>query len=286
MLARNLTKEEWAQQRADRHMETVVTEDMSDTVRAEEDRHVSDEKIIATDERPLSASLGPNAPRILVETPTTDSPKSLSPVPEQLSLDSANPASSSTNNLQNVLALHSSRRMKASSSSPKKAKQGVSIPSQRRWLFYWSLILAHDAPLNLWSLTLPTIKPKVRLREIKVCLRELTGLKLGLLKAANQVIERTSKKKTITPSHGSSQLWISLARYNDGFVDLLEKWEKHTRDESGNMGKRKRGADHMNEEALAHLFKDGKWDKSKMIRSFARLGDVGEKVEKIDDEKV
>ena len=155
-----------------------------------------------------------------------------------------------------------------------KLKQGVSIPSQRRWLYYWSLLLAHQAPLDFWSaepavLARPT--PKVRLTQIRVRMRELSGLKGGLVRAANALLD-SAGKKIDAQARNSSQVWASLARYDDDFIDTLERWERHTRDESGAMGVRRRGSDEMEGEAIADLFKDGRWDSKKMVRSFARLG--------------
>lgn len=181
--------------------------------------------------------------------------------------------------LASVLELHTSRRMKASSSPDGKVKQGVSIPSQRRWLHYWSLILAHEAPPNLWPAVTP--KPssvKVRLTEVQVRMREPSTMKLGLVKAANIVMGYTSSKnasisRLANGGKRGGQIWASLARYDDELVDLLERWEVHTRDDSsGHMSRRKAGSEHMGEEELNKVFEDGKWDTKKMVRSFARIG--------------
>ena len=45
------------------------------------------------------------------------------------------------------------------------------------------------------------------------------------------------------------------------------------------LGVRKRGSEHQGEEDLADVFKTGRWDKEKMVRSFARLGAVEKEVE-------
>ncbi|TBU59352.1 phosphatases II [Dichomitus squalens] len=178
-----------------------------------------------------------------------------------------------TNSLSHVLDLHTSRRMKRPSSPSAKLKQGVSIPSQRRWLYYWSLILAHQAPLDFWSVdpaVLARPSPKVRLTQIRLRMRELGGFKANLVRAANALLD-SAGKKIDAQSRSSSQVWASLARYDDDFVSTLERWEKHTRHESGTMGVRKPHADEMDGLALGDLFKDGRWDSNKMVRSFARM---------------
>ena len=166
--------------------------------------------------------------------------------------------------LAHVLELHTSRRMKAPSPG-ETGKHGVSIPSQRRWLHYWSLLLSHRAPQNFW-----TDKPHSKIRIISMTLRmkEASAIKYRLIKVTNAILDRTSEKKY----KGKGEVWISLARYDDKLVDLLESWERYTRDEDGHMGLRKPGSDRKGDETLADVFKTRKWDEKKMVRSFARLG--------------
>ncbi|KAI0746880.1 phosphatases II [Daedaleopsis nitida] len=195
--------------------------------------------------------------------------------PDDVSSPSGLEAKDTTNSLSHVLDLHTSRRMKRPTSPSAKLKQGVSIPSQRRWLYYWSLLLAHQA-LDFWSaepavLARPT--PKIRLTQIRVRMRELTGLKGGLVRAANALLDNAGKKKIdVKSARNASQVWASLARYDDDLVQTLERWERHTRDESGAIGVRRKGSGEMESEALEELFKDGRWDGKKMVRSFARMG--------------
>ena len=189
--------------------------------------------------------------------------------------------------LEDVLALHTSRRMKAPSSPDKKLKHGVSIPSQRRWLQYWSLVLADASPPGFWSISdpaTPKTESRVRLTEIRVRMRELGGVKMNLLRVADKLLEKsngsrsTGRKGTSVLDRGKGPVWISLARYNDELVEKLEQWEKYTRDVNGKMNSRREGSEYMptssGEESLRELFSDGRWDKGKMIRSFARLGDT------------
>lgn len=166
--------------------------------------------------------------------------------------------------LSHVLELHSSRRMKAPSPG-EKGKQGVSIPSQRRWLHYWSLLLSHRAPSDFWT---DKAHPKVRITSITLWMKEVSAIKYQLIKVGNAILDRTSKKK----HKGRGEVWISLARYDDGLIELLESWERHTRDEGGHMGLRKPECDSMGDAVLADVFKTRKWDEKKMVRSFARMG--------------
>ncbi|KAI0372044.1 phosphatases II [Pilatotrama ljubarskyi] len=177
--------------------------------------------------------------------------------------------------LSHVLELHTSKRMKRPSSPSKKLKQGVSIPSQRRWLYYWSLVLAHQAPPGFWS-TDPEVlarpSPKVRLTQIKLRMRELSGFKTNLVRAVNTLVDAAGLSKTTATTNSRSHVWASLARYDDDFVETLEEWERFTRDESGDMGVRRKGAEQMDGQTFADLFKEGRFDNKKMVRSFARMG--------------
>lgn len=179
------------------------------------------------------------------------------------------------NSLDHVLDLHTSGRMKRSSSPSKKLKQGVSIPSQRRWLYYWSLVLAHQAPPDFWSVdpaVLARPSPKVKLTEIKLRMRELSGVKSSIVRAVNTLVDTAGLSKRVASTNSSSQVWASIARYDDDFVETLEGWERFTRDEGGAMGVRRKGADKMEGEAFADLFDEGRFDSIKMVRSFARMG--------------
>jgi len=167
--------------------------------------------------------------------------------------------------LAHVLELHSSQRMKAPRSPGEKGKQGITIPSQRRWLHYWSLLLSHRSPPVFWT---ANPHPKVRIKSITLQMKEVSALKYHLIRASNAILDRTGRKK----HKGKGEVWISLARYDDGLVDLLESWERYTRDEGGHMALRKPGSDHMDDDVLSDVFKTRKWDQEKMVRGFARMG--------------
>ncbi|KAF9522741.1 hypothetical protein CPB83DRAFT_911162 [Crepidotus variabilis] len=294
-LQRNYSKKDWAKQRMEKTVESVPPDD--DPQNPLETTKVSDIDGLAKDSAVAKA---PEASK-----------------------------ASFTDSLKGVLDLHTARRMKPASdketdnSKELKVKQGVSIPSQRRFLYYWALLLSHDAPKHIWAVErvkepslkiAPFIKsdapkPKIRLTQLKLRMRETSSMKLGIVRAANKVIEKTGMAKGPNapspdgkdrekkdgekyPSPRSSQVWVSLARYDDRLVDLLEEWEVYTRDETGNMAKRRPESEHLRrgesteEEVLKEIFSSGKWDKGKMVRSFARLGISGTTgEEKVVDEK-
>ncbi|KAF7350475.1 Phosphatases II [Mycena venus] len=184
--------------------------------------------------------------------PITESPAAGSPAPSQKSF---------TDSLKGVLDLHTARRMKPAGEN-EKPKQGVSIPSQRRWLHYWALLLAHEAPAHLWAAAAPapTKRPRVRLTKITVRMREGGAVKMQLVRAATAVIDRTGLGKSGSAqaaASGNGNVWVSLAR-------------------GGHMGRLKKDAGLLDGETLRDVFNErGKWDKTKMVRSFARLGATG-----------
>lgn len=195
------------------------------------------------------------------------------------------PSKPSTPTLQQVLDLHTSRRMKASfistNTSSAKPKAGVSIPSQRRWLLYWSKLLAGQGPPGMWGLpdvksglhdgsdSPSVVRRKVRITEISLRLRELSGIKAGLIRAASLIMDR-GKDGRGPVSLGNNRVWASLARYDDDLVDALERWEQSNRDIT-NLGRR----NFESSESVNSIFAGDKWDKAKMVRRFARMGDDG-----------
>jgi len=158
-----------------------------------------------------------------------------------------------------VLQLHTSRRMK-----PSRSRVGVSIPSQRRWLRYWSEFLHGTAPPQLPLYPEGQgVSPKVRLYGIKVRMREEGGgAQVAIVRMANALIERAPRSIT-GKDYGAENLWASLARYEDAMVEEIEK--------------RVRNGDEIEYEddqvtRKNNMFATSNWDNKKMVKGFARMG--------------
>ncbi|CAG7850685.1 SubName: Full=Related to Phosphatidylinositol-3,4,5-trisphosphate 3-phosphatase PTEN {ECO:0000313/EMBL:CCA69709.1} [Serendipita indica DSM 11827] len=260
-LKRSYNASEWADKRADEIMQDVVSEAEAPraTISAESD-------IPPTTDGETSSEKGENNS---VEKHLDDKPKSnLLEVP--VGLDHA----PHTVKVDKVLKLHTSRRMKRTVSS-----QGVSIPSQRRWLRYWSEILHNVNPPQLrLSPDNGGKAPKCRLYNIRVRMRDSGGgVQVAVVRMANLLIE--SAPRSLGPSErerGATEVWVSLARYEDEMVEELER--------------RVRAGTPVEYEADGITRKDGmfatdKWDNKKMVKSFARMGVAqGQKAEVSKDD--
>ncbi|KAG9003093.1 Telomerase protein component 1 [Tulasnella sp. 427] len=204
----------------------------------------------------------------------------------------SNQANMSQTSLDAILDLHTIRRMKAPEKNDSKQKRGVSIASQRRFLLYWSILLMSpkDIPQGFWAdppLPLDQ-RPKIYLREVRVRLKEANGMARKAIRAINSAFEMAGK--TDDRDRGKGEIWISLARYEDPFVEVLEEWERKTRGKT--IGKRKslvredeavEDKENKGVDVGVHgLFEDGKWDSGKMVKSFARLGEESPEQSKVE----
>lgn len=100
--------------------------------------------------------------------------------------------------------------------SSKHPKMGVSIPSQRRWVGYWTRILSgRDARLSMTS-TMRQPRRLIRITRISVERRDASSSK-----SSQGFFER------LVPH--SDSLSVQLVRYRDSLVDRLESWERHAR---------------------------------------------------------
>lgn len=282
-----------------KELATIRAEEVMEAIPDNVDETDRGVKIAAQEQQPPSTENGTsNSTTTILEEEQplrTETPTSMTD--SQTTANITSPKSY-TGALKDVLDLHTSRRMRAPSSSGKTVKQGVSIPSQRRWLHYWALILANEAPKHLWAIPKPVPpngacgsakppSPKALITGITVRMRESGGLrpnlKKGLVKAAGMVIDHRSGplSKHAAAAKGGN-VWVSLARYDDAFVEMLERWEKRTRDADGRMGKMGHGMGHSELDEIRRANGDrtireefgseGRWDKEKMVRSFARMG--------------
>ena len=171
---------------------------------------------------------------------------------------------------EQVLELYTTRRMKPAASSVPiyKRKLGVSIPSQQRWLRYWSQFLASGGhPLSKSPrpssdrmesgpasyIHIPD-SGEVRLTRVVVRMRGLSGVQPSLIQAVSLIKQTTNRNDTDANSNG--RVWASVARYDDALIDLLENCGEPSR--------------FLASESLC-AFKDDKWDRKKMIRRFASI---------------
>ncbi|KAI3621455.1 ptenb protein [Moniliophthora roreri] len=163
------------------------------------------------------------------------------------SIGAENKGKDPTQVLKDILDLHTSKRMRTVEGQEKQ-KQGVSIPSQRRWLGYYARILHESCPPYFLSYkpgsttSSLTSNDRVRLTHITLRMHPPSGLKKNLLKAANTILDRGKER--------GGRVWASLARYDDTMVSTVEGWI---------LGDEKGGEE---------VFKD----KDKMVRSFAKVG--------------
>ncbi|ELU44388.1 ptenb protein [Rhizoctonia solani AG-1 IA] len=273
-LQRSYAAKEWAERRAEMLIDEVESDEEeihqsdNNTPKASEPTKPKELKgILNAKEAPLTVS-----PSTTLELPAdskSSEPSPVSPSP------SAKAKKGST--LESVIALHTSRRMQTPREGGK-VKQGVSIPSQRRFLGYWSRLIDGAAPPGMWAIngasTGTEDRQRVRLGTIRITMRDDASVKQRGMKIINSILDRAVGNEG---KKGKGEIWVSLARYDDNLVELLERWEQRTRSSELGIGYRAHDAEadrneKEGETALAHIFEDGTWDNKKMVRSFARMG--------------
>nr|ODO04463.1 hypothetical protein L204_00824 [Cryptococcus depauperatus CBS 7855] len=137
-----------------------------------------------------------------------------------------------------VFRLHSSRRMKPSSTG-----RGVSIPSQRRWCRYIHLLFNNQTPPSYLS-----SKPqRTRLLSVTLLLSPPTSWQKPL---ASLLVG--------SGGTGQGKAWASVARYDDDYVEELKR--------RGGTGEGVGG-----EITWGGVAGDGGFDTRKMFRSFGKL---------------
>ena len=152
-------------------------------------------------EKEDSSQLSPSFTQSAVSTHGTGYPMN------QLSKSSASTSSS----LDSILALHASRRMKPHKAPDREARRGVSIPSQRRFLFYWSQTLSNAWPPGFWTKsdsdnTVPTlirpIEHKIQIESIRVRMEDPGDTRATAVKVINKVLE-----KAVSPETNNSEVY-------------------------------------------------------------------------------
>ncbi|KAG8781483.1 Telomerase protein component 1 [Ceratobasidium sp. 428] len=280
-LQRSYAAKEWAERRAEMLIDEVESDEDEVPARPTTSRveAAPPKGILNAKDMPVSLS-----PATALDAPTPDS-ASLAPSPTSSSAPKPN-STKQGSALESVIALHTSRRMQ-STSDPNKVKQGVSISSQRRFLGYWSRLIDGAAPPGVWGInkvtndrlpadSLPNDTQRVRLGTIRVIMRDDASLKQRGMRMINSILDRAVGGGA-DAKKGKGDIWVSLARYDDSLVELLERWEQRTRSKERGVGYREHGIDADRDEkegevALAKIFDDGSWDNRKMVRSFARMG--------------
>ncbi|KAL5637929.1 hypothetical protein ACGC1H_002260 [Rhizoctonia solani] len=275
-LQRSYAAKEWAERRA----EMLINEVESDEEEIHQSNNSTSKRNESTQSTELKGALNAK------EAALTASPQATLDIPVDSKSSEPSPVSPSGSSsvkakkgstLESVIALHTSRRMQTPREGGK-VKQGVSIPSQRRFLGYWSRLLDGAAPLGMWGINGDpdgtNDRQRVRLDTIRLVMRDDASVKQRGIKIINSLLDRAVGNEG---KKGKGEVWVSLARYDDNLVELLEGWEQRTRSPEHGIGYRAHGPEadrneREGETALEHIFDDGTWDNKKMVRSFARMG--------------
>ena len=250
-LKRNYNVSEWAKSRAEELMQEVVVET---------DGAATASSICSDSDMPTATDK--ETPRNSAAEKALPDKSSMEGTIKSSAIPTGNEhALKAASSVDKVLQLHTSRRMK-----PSGKRFGVSIPSQRRWLRYWSEFLHGVAPPQLPLYPKSEEKsPKARLYGMKVRMREEGGgAQVAIVRVANALIESAPRSVVgNVKDRGAGDLWVSLARYEDAMVEEIEK--------------RVRNGDDIEYEddqvtRKNNMFASSKWDGKKMVKSFARMG--------------
>lgn len=240
-LKRSYNLSEWADRRADEMMEEMVveTDGAPTSIGEDSDMHSTDKESL--------------------NKPSSETAAQKKPTP----VASGNPDKAASM-VDKVVKLHTSRRMGQSAGN----KLGVSIPSQRRWLRYWSEFLHDVAPpqLPLYPKG-QAISPKARIYSIKIRMHEQGGgAQVAIVRVANALIDRAPRSVVgNVKGRGGDDVWVSLARYEDDMVEEIEKRVRTDEDVEYETD----GITRKND-----MFGSPTWDNKKMVKSFARMGVV------------
>jgi phosphatidylinositol-3,4,5-trisphosphate 3-phosphatase and dual-specificity protein phosphatase PTEN len=143
-LPRSTPAKQWAERRADEWMEVMPADaDVDQAEAVETEEKIGGNSVNQLDTRPPSVSsgaqntggsgAGENQPASsVIDAPTSETSRAMSVTSIEPSAPAAKNKTDPSPLLQEVLALHTSRRMRPSKDAEKPGKPGVSIPSQRR----------------------------------------------------------------------------------------------------------------------------------------------------------
>ncbi len=101
--------------------------------------------------------------------------------------------------------------MKPHKAPDRETRRGVSIPSQRRFLFYWSQTLSNAWPPGFWTKsdsdnTVPTlirpIEHKIQIESIRVRMEDPGDTRATAVKVINKVLE-----KAVSPETNNSEVY-------------------------------------------------------------------------------
>ncbi|KAJ1302056.1 hypothetical protein OPQ81_000890 [Rhizoctonia solani] len=211
-LQRSYAAKEWAERRAemlidevesdeeDIHQPDVTHSKESNSTKAKEPKGILNAK-----EAPLTLS-----PQMTLDPPANSKSSEASPVSPSPSVKSKKGST-----LESVIALHTSRRMQTPREGGK-VKQGVSIPSQRRFLGYWSRLLDGAVPAGMWGINGGSDdaedRQRVRLDTIRLTMRDDSSVKQRGMKIINSLLDRAVGNEGKKGKGGSLGVACSLRR--------------------------------------------------------------------------